>query len=140
MRALSLASTGSLHVVKERLGHDDIRTTINIYGHLLPSVDAGLADALDALHAESAAGNVTPLRPARRMRHETSDRRGRGRKDLTMKRILVGIIGYVAVGTAVCVVLGALALLHRALGMGVWAVLGGMASVIWVVWFFRQES
>ena len=52
--SLSLASTGSLHVVKERLGHDDIRTTINIYGHLLGVRGRGLADALDALHAESA--------------------------------------------------------------------------------------
>ena len=61
--SLSLASTGSLHVVKERLGHDDIRTTINIYGHLTESVDAALADALDTLHSESAPDNVMPLRP-----------------------------------------------------------------------------
>jgi hypothetical protein len=59
--SLSLATTGSLHVVKERLGHDDIRTTINIYGNLTESVDAALADALDALHTESDT-NVTPLR------------------------------------------------------------------------------
>jgi hypothetical protein len=51
--------------VKERLGHDDIRTTINIYGHLLPSVDAALADALDTLHAESET-NITPLRAVER--------------------------------------------------------------------------
>jgi hypothetical protein len=31
------------------LGHEDIRTTINTYGHLLPSVDAALADGLSAL-------------------------------------------------------------------------------------------
>ncbi len=49
--ALSLASTGNLHVVKERLGHNDIRTTINIYGGLLPSVDAALADSLGAMWA-----------------------------------------------------------------------------------------
>jgi integrase len=47
--SLSLAVTPNLHVVKERLGHEDIRTTINIYGHLLPSVDAALADALGAM-------------------------------------------------------------------------------------------
>jgi hypothetical protein len=34
-----------LDVVKERLGREAIRTTINIYGHLLPNVDAALADA-----------------------------------------------------------------------------------------------
>jgi hypothetical protein len=44
------------------LGHDDIRTTINIYGHLLPSVDEALADGLDAMHAQSEQNNVTPLR------------------------------------------------------------------------------
>jgi integrase len=61
--SLSLAAPGgNLHVVKERLGHDDIRTTINVYGHLLPSVDEALADGLDAMHAESAPDNVTPLR------------------------------------------------------------------------------
>lgn len=57
------APGGNLHVVKERLGHDDVRTTINVYGHLLPSVDAALADGVDAMHAE-AADNVTPLRKA----------------------------------------------------------------------------
>jgi len=60
--ALSLAVTPSLHLVKERLGHDDIRTTINVYGHLLPSVDAALADGLDALHAAALATNVVALR------------------------------------------------------------------------------
>lgn len=60
--ALSLAVAPNLHVVKERLGHDDIRTTVNIYGHLLPSVDAALADGLDGLYGESDAGNVRPLR------------------------------------------------------------------------------
>jgi integrase len=49
--SLSLAVAPNLHVVKERLGHDDIRTTVNVYGHLLPSVDAALADGLGALYA-----------------------------------------------------------------------------------------
>lgn len=48
--SLSLAVEPSLHIVKERLGHTDIRTTINIYGHLLPEADAALADGLDAAH------------------------------------------------------------------------------------------
>lgn len=59
--SLSLSVTPNLHLVMERLGHDDIRTTINTYGHLLPSVDDALAEGLGALHAAS---NVTPLRPA----------------------------------------------------------------------------
>lgn len=62
--SLSLASTGNLHVVKERLGHRDIRTTINTYGHLLPSVDAALADALGAMWDatdDAPISNVIPL-------------------------------------------------------------------------------
>lgn len=50
--SLSLAVEPSLHVVKERLGHEDIRTTINIYGHLLPSVDEALAAGLGRLFDE----------------------------------------------------------------------------------------
>lgn len=47
--SLSLAVTPSLHVVKERLGHEDIQTTVNIYGHLVPSVDEAVADGLGLL-------------------------------------------------------------------------------------------
>lgn len=47
--SLSLAVTESLHVVKERLGHEDIQTTVNIYGHLVPSVDKAVADGLGRL-------------------------------------------------------------------------------------------
>lgn len=61
--SLSLAVTPSLHVVKERLGHEDIRTTINIYGHLLPSVDEALADGLGKLfEAEADNSDKTTLR------------------------------------------------------------------------------
>lgn len=62
--SLSLAVTPNLHVVKERLGHEDIRTTINIYGHLLPNVDAALADALGEMFDATAppAGKVRALR------------------------------------------------------------------------------
>jgi hypothetical protein len=35
-------------VVKERLAHEDIRTTMNAYGHLFPGVGAVLAEAFDA--------------------------------------------------------------------------------------------
>lgn len=59
--SLSLAVSPNLFLVKERLGHDDIRTTINTYGHLVPSVDAALADGLAALFE---AENVVPLRAA----------------------------------------------------------------------------
>ena len=69
--SLSLALTPNLHVVKERLGHEDIRTTINIYGHLLPNVDAALADALGAMfdatapEAKARQDNVRTMRQAR---------------------------------------------------------------------------
>lgn len=56
--SLSLAVAPSLHVVKERLGHEDIRTTVNTYGHMVPSVDAALAEGLSALF--DAATNAQP--------------------------------------------------------------------------------
>jgi integrase len=40
-------------MVQARLGHEDIRTTINVYGHLLPSVEAALADGLTATFNEA---------------------------------------------------------------------------------------
>jgi integrase len=46
--ALSLEVQPNLAMVQARLGHEDIRTTINIYGHLLPSVEAALAEGLAA--------------------------------------------------------------------------------------------
>jgi integrase len=51
--ALSLAVSPNLAMVQARLGHDDIRTTINVYGHLLPSVEAALADGLTATFHEA---------------------------------------------------------------------------------------
>lgn len=59
--SLSLAVTPSLHLVKERLGHEDIRTTINTYGHMLPSVEEGLNDGLAALFVS--ADNAVALLP-----------------------------------------------------------------------------
>jgi integrase len=47
--SLSLSISPNLHVVKERLGHESITTTIDTYGHLLPSTDAALMDGLAAL-------------------------------------------------------------------------------------------
>ena len=57
--SLSLAVAPNLYVVMNNLGHDDIKTTINTYGHMLPSVDAALADGLTALYE---ADNVVQLR------------------------------------------------------------------------------
>jgi hypothetical protein len=57
----------SLHMVKERLGHEDIQTTVNRYGHMLASVDATLAAGLGAMYeaaqAADDAKNVVKLHP-----------------------------------------------------------------------------
>lgn len=49
--------------IKGRLGHEKIATTIDVYGHLFPSVDEALGAMLDDLHT-NAKSNVTPLRRA----------------------------------------------------------------------------
>jgi len=36
-------------IIKERLGHKDIRVTLNTYGHLYPSEQKKVADMLDSL-------------------------------------------------------------------------------------------
>lgn len=41
--------------IQERLGHSEIGVTLNLYGHLFPSVEAHLTDALEDLR-RSAAG------------------------------------------------------------------------------------
>jgi integrase len=61
--ALSLAASPSLAVVKERRGHEDVQTTVDLYGKLVPSVDAALADVVGA-SIFAAPDNVTPLRAA----------------------------------------------------------------------------
>jgi integrase len=60
--ALSLAVNPNLAMVQARLGHEDIRTTINIYGHLLPSVEAALAEGLTATFNASSDEGVVALR------------------------------------------------------------------------------
>jgi integrase len=61
--ALSLEVQPNLAMVQARLGHEDIRTTINVYGHLLPSVEAALADGLTATFNDAQGSNkVTALR------------------------------------------------------------------------------
>jgi integrase len=49
--------------IKTLLGHEDIRTTLNIYGHLFPSTEDALAAALDAGYRSAAEQPaVVPLR------------------------------------------------------------------------------
>jgi integrase len=64
--SLSLAISPNLHVVKERLGHESITTTIDTYGHLIPSADAALMEGLGQMFLEAEqppASNVRPLHP-----------------------------------------------------------------------------
>jgi integrase len=63
--ALSLSQVPNLALVKERLGHENIATTVDLYGKRVPSVDAALADAVGAsIFAPTTAPAATPLRPA----------------------------------------------------------------------------
>jgi integrase len=51
--------------IKTLLGHEDIRTTLNIYGHLFPSMESALAEAMDTGYRraiEAQASNVVALR------------------------------------------------------------------------------
>jgi len=62
--SLSLAVSPNLATVMHRLGHGSIAITVDTYGHMVPSVDAALADGLSALFTAPAPSNVTPLRAA----------------------------------------------------------------------------
>lgn len=60
--SLCLSIEPNLNLVKQRLGHEDIRTTINTYGHMVPSVDEALADRLGELFGARQPENVVALR------------------------------------------------------------------------------
>lgn len=40
-------------IIKERLGHKDIKMTLNTYGHLYPTRQREVADMLDKIHVEN---------------------------------------------------------------------------------------
>ena len=48
-------------LIQTRLGHSSITLTLDRYGHVFPSMDAQLADALEVAY-QSTNSNVTPLR------------------------------------------------------------------------------
>jgi integrase len=61
--SLSIAAGAHPTLIKVRLGHSSIQITIDRYGHLFPSVEAALADALDAVAAQpEPEANVVELR------------------------------------------------------------------------------
>ncbi len=60
--SLSLSVSPDLNIVKQRLGHEDIRTTANIYGHLVPAADGALAARLaEMFYAAEEPDNVVAL-------------------------------------------------------------------------------
>jgi integrase len=51
-------------LIQTRLGHSSITDTLDTYGHLFPSVEAALAEQLDAVY--EAAGNPDNVRELRK--------------------------------------------------------------------------
>jgi integrase len=64
--ALSIAAGAHPKLIASRLGHSTIQITLDRYGHLFPSVEQALADALDAAFVATEPGTetktVAPLR------------------------------------------------------------------------------
>ncbi len=46
--ALLISNNENPKIIQERLGHRDISTTLNVYGHLLPGLGKDAADRLNA--------------------------------------------------------------------------------------------
>jgi integrase len=61
--ALAISVGAHPKVIQQRLGHASIKTTLDVYGHLLPNLDVALADALDEVAREAAAAYVLPVGP-----------------------------------------------------------------------------
>jgi integrase len=66
--ALLISQGAHAKTIQQHMGHADIGTTMNRYGHVFPSEHDSLADRLDAAFAESATlpENVEALRPDER--------------------------------------------------------------------------
>lgn len=59
--SLLIAAGAHPKAIQEHLGHKDIQTTFNVYGHLLPSAQEALAAALDSIFIGEQANNVRSL-------------------------------------------------------------------------------
>lgn len=59
--ALLIAAGAHPKAIQEHLGHEDIKTTLNVYGHLFPSVYEALAAALDGIYQGQAAAGAEPV-------------------------------------------------------------------------------
>jgi hypothetical protein len=51
--ALSIAQGADSLTIQRRLGHKDIRTTLNVYGHLFPDRDVILTERMDAAYRDA---------------------------------------------------------------------------------------
>ena len=56
--SLLIAEGAPALLISRQLGHEDITTTMNTYGHLFPSQQDELAEKLDRLHTSVVAGDV----------------------------------------------------------------------------------
>ena len=61
--ALAIAEGAHPKAIQARLGHASITTTLNVYGHLFPSLDVALAERLDDVRADALAARVRRARP-----------------------------------------------------------------------------
>lgn len=59
--SLLIAAGAHPKAIQEHLGHKDIQTTFNVYGHLLPSAQEALAAALDAAFDGGRESNIRAL-------------------------------------------------------------------------------
>jgi integrase len=68
--ALAIAEGAHPKAIQARLGHASITTTLNLYGHLFPSLDVDLAERLDDVRAarlrHAEATRVVPIETAKR--------------------------------------------------------------------------
>jgi integrase len=48
--------------IRARLGHASVKTTLETYGHLIPTLGARLDDALDAAHRDAKQDLPRPVR------------------------------------------------------------------------------
>ena len=58
--ALLIAADAHPKAIQDHLGHKDIQTTFNVYGHMLPQAQKALAAALDSAYAGSAEPQELP--------------------------------------------------------------------------------
>jgi integrase len=65
--ALAIASGAHPKAIQERLGHSSIQVTLDVYGHLFPSLEETLAERLDEVARGAAAAYLPPARRVRRV-------------------------------------------------------------------------